>query len=275
VNDDLQKALAACLEPVVDAIVAIETRVDLIQAIPGKDGKDADAHEVAVRLAASADFLKSVTPIVPIADVAHFLKADPDFVLLTRGAPGEPGEVGERGPDGAGIHAKTWKAGDVHRAGEVVTAFCGQYFMAQKDTADTPGASDHWERIGTQGFRFVGIRPEDDASLKSGDLYIDGGSLFYFDGERARMWVQRGKTGPQGDKGRDGINGANGTDAPRVVAIEATAKGFAFAFDNGQVLDANLSGLDDLIAAHVERRFEELKAQGEVTPKTRRYGGAK
>jgi hypothetical protein len=147
--------------------------------------------------------------------------------------------------------------------------------MAQKDTADTPGASDHWERIGTQGFRFVGIRPEDDASLKSGDLYIDGGSLFYFDGERARMWVQRGKTGPQGDKGRDGTNGANGRDAPCVVAILGNEKGFAFAFDNGQVIDANLSGLDDLIAAHVERKFEELKAQGEVAPKTRRYGGAK
>lgn len=316
-NDDLQKALSACLEPVVDAIVAMEKRVDsltlkegppglqgepgkdaapvdleslikslreslsecpelvditvdhvvaaltadpeFMRALKGMDGKSVDVRDVVNGLAADPVFLKSVrSDPTPVDKVVEALKSDPVFLHDVTGKPGERGNDGAPGNDGAGLHAEIWKQGAVHRKGDIVTAFCGQFFEAKQDTADAPG-SDHWERIGTHGFRFVGIKPDGD-TLKQGDLYIDGGSQFYFDGERARMWVQRGKTGPQGEKGSDGINGAPGAPAPRIVAIQAHAKGLTVALDNGEIFDADIEGLQAFAAAEIAKQVDELDA---------------
>ena len=181
---------------------------------PGADGKDASPDQVAEVLKGDATFLDSVkgNDGAPGADgangqdgaaadpseVAAILKSDPEFVDQLKGEPGQdglPGNDGKDGLDGAGLETPEYRAGKVYREGSTVTAYVGQYYRAKCDTAAIPGQSDDWERIGTAGFRWRGLKPEE-STLKYGDIFIDGGSLFGFFGEKASMMVQRPKPAP-------------------------------------------------------------------------------
>ena len=178
---------------------------------PGADGKDADPDQVAEALKSDAAFLDAIkgndgapgadgaagqdAPALDPSDVAAVLKLDDAFTDSLRGEPGVPGQPGEPGADGAGILAPQHVPGQVYRADSLVTAYLGQYYRAKVDTVAMPGDSDDWERVGLAGMRWRGLKP-DEATLKHGDIYIDGGSLFGFFGEKASMLVQRPKPAP-------------------------------------------------------------------------------
>lgn len=200
----IEKAIAAALEPFADELVALSRRVDAIQikeGPPGAPGRDAEAAEVARLLwqdkafcdavkgergepgapgAAGRDGADAAPVEVDVDEVAAALKADGAFVDGLRGERGAPGEAGKDGApgaaghDGAGLDAPTYKAGSVYREGSIVTHYMGQYFKALRDTAAEPGESPDWERRGTSGMRWRGLKPEAD-TIRVGDFWIDGG----------------------------------------------------------------------------------------------------
>lgn len=156
------KAEPIRLDELIDELVGTHA-----EQLRGKDGKAPTAADVAAELTQNKAFLDAVTP--PAA------------------TPGEPGEPGQ---DGAGIDAPAHVAGKVYREGVTVTAHLGQFYRAKTDTAAMPGDSEDWQRLGTGGFRWCGLKP---ASLNDGDVYIDGGSLFCTVKGKGVMWVQRPK----------------------------------------------------------------------------------
>lgn len=185
---------------------------------PGDPGKDADPDLIVAKLLENATFLEktkgepgkdgnpgeAAAPIDP-AEIVAILKGDTAFLEAIKGQPGEsikgdPGETikgdpGRDGLDGVGLLAPTHEVNKVYREGSLVTAFIGQFFRAKVDTAAAPGDSDDWERVGTAGFRWRGLKP-DEKSLKLGDIFVDNGSLFGFLGTKASMMVQRPKPAP-------------------------------------------------------------------------------
>lgn len=96
-----------------------------------------------------------------------------------RGLPGEPGPVGEPGPRGepgpagAGVDAPRWSRG-VFRAGVSVSHFEGRIYRAVRDTADEPGDSQDWERVGSIGTRWCGVF-DPHRKYEVGDRYVNGG----------------------------------------------------------------------------------------------------
>ena len=160
-----------------EILVCLDNGDEYSFALPkGENGKDADPNQVANCLCKNADFLKLVQG--PKGE---------------QGEPGPQGEPGSTGVPGAGITSKLFIDGEIYRKDDIVQAHIGQFFQALKDTSQTPGDSDHWQRLGECGFRFLGPKPKDESTLKSGDWFIDGGSLFmHFKGE-TRMIIKRPK----------------------------------------------------------------------------------
>lgn len=200
---------AAPLVPqdVADVLKGDADFVSAVKGEPGTPGTDADPDRVAQALAGDADFVAACqgapgadAPAVDPAEVAAALKADTVFVASLVGAPGAdaepaaPGQPGERGADGAGLLAPMHVADKVYREGVTVMAYLGQYYRAKCDTAAMPGESDDWERIGTAGFRWRGLKP---AVVKQGDIYIDDGSMFAVFDDVGKMVVQRPKAAPK------------------------------------------------------------------------------
>lgn len=179
---------------------------------PGADGKDADPDQVAEALKSDESFLQAVrgkdgepgkdgadgkdAPAVDPSEVAAALKSDQAFVTTLVGPPGTDGERGEAGADGAGLTTPMHVVGKVYREGTSVMAYLGQYFRAKCDTAGVPGDSEDWERIGTAGFRWRGLKPEE-KSLSQGDIFIDDGSMFAVFDDVPKMVVQRPKPAPR------------------------------------------------------------------------------
>lgn len=178
--------------------------------------------------------LKSLT-------LEHFNKAMENTKQLTEAYLSniKPPEDGANGRDGLGIEAPLWESDRIYREGSVVTAHFGQYFEATKDTITAPGESEDWKRLGMGGWRWRGTKP-DQTTLKEGDFYIDGGSLFMKIAGKPRMIVQRGLNGKNGLDGKDGKNGKNGADAPTVVEIKNVDSSILFAFSNGDVFEVEL-----------------------------------
>jgi hypothetical protein len=171
-------------------------------------------------------------------------RPDPDAIAIhvvekhlgtLRGDPGEngaQGEKGERGPRGErgergepgapGAPCDPWLAG-VYRAGVRVSHFMGRTYEAVADTADEPGDSPHWKRIGTAGLRNIGGRDP----AEPGDLHMREGGTFMFDGARSWLVAARGYTA--GDAARElkpirsGLRelAANATDAAQHVSTVA------------------------------------------------------
>lgn len=138
------------------------------------------------------------------------------FPLAARGLPGDPGEPGADGRDGVGIDALPWRA-RFYREGEVVSHFQGQIFRAMADTGDEPGDSDAWERVGTVGTRWRGLRSEG-MTLAPGDVYRANDGTVYqvaHNGEPFPL-AARGAPGDRGEPGKAGADGRDGLglDAP-------------------------------------------------------------
>lgn len=89
--------------------------------------------------------------------------------LLPRGPQGDPGAAG------IGIDAPPWQRG-VHRKGSVVAHFEGRTYVALEDTAEEPGDSAAWGRIGRLGFRWCGPFQEG-RTYEAGDFYVRGGTF--------------------------------------------------------------------------------------------------
>lgn len=133
----------------------------------------------------------------------------------------EPGKQGERGEPGAGIdNLKVWSPG-VYREDTWVHFALGKIYRSTRDTADVPGKSDAWERVGISGFEFCGVKDQS-REYEIGDIYIDGGSAFIWLGDKAKMLAQRGREGKKGEKGNPGLDGRDGKDALDFVAGELT-----------------------------------------------------
>ena len=132
------------------------------------------------------------------------------------------GEKGERGDDGTGIDVPMWAEG-VYREGAEVQHHFGQYFRALQDTAESPDNPEHWQRVGSSGFRLAGTFSKD-AEYRDGDLYVkDFGLFLYADGKSTCIAGRgpEGKKGKQGAPGRAGSDGADGRDGKDGSVIDA------------------------------------------------------
>ena len=89
-----------------------------------------------------------------------------------------------------------------------MTHYLGQYFKAAQDTADEPGDSEQWRRLGFAGIRWRGVRDEG-MELRPGDQFLEESSLFMIDHTGApRLLNYRGERGQRGKEGRPGNDGA-------------------------------------------------------------------
>jgi len=211
----IEKQLVHALEPIIDEVVAVNKRVDELASAQQKSAIGIKAIEK------TADDKLSI-------ELDNEQKFEFDLPAGADGKDGAKGEKGQDGLHGAGLEAKSWESG-VYREGSMVQHHIGQFFKALKDTADEPGESADWERIGNAGFRFAKTFDKE-AAYQNGDLYIKDYGLFgVFNGE-AKLIAGRGAKGDKGEKGIAGTNGKDGIDGKdgaKVVAFEA--KGFAAA----------------------------------------------
>lgn len=227
------------------AAVLATKHVEVLRGLPGQPGKDgekgADGNDgndgVGIKSLEQDD-----------DGTLHIILDNDETVQveLPRGEKGDPGERGKDGNDGLGLETKAWEPG-IYREGCYVTAEIGRVYKAARDTNGEPGKSDDWERIGSAGFAWTGLKKEDRA-YQNGDLYIDGGSAFIFWNGKGRIFSQRGQKGDAGPKGADGKDGTS------IIAVKADNSGFHMAFSDGSVLTADVEGLDDYLdtKAHIK-----------------------
>ena len=102
-----------------------------------------------------------------------------------------------------GLDAPAWSIGDVHRKGDVVQHFHGQYFEATVDTAAEPGDGVAWRRLGLHGFRYRGLYI-DGAEYEIGDLVARDGSMLLQTAGQLTWLAIRGKQGRRGEPGKGG-----------------------------------------------------------------------
>ena len=132
--------------------------------------------------------------------------------------------------------AKQYEPG-VYREGDLVTHYFGRFYKALKDTAEEPGKGEDWEQVGPFGFRWRGVKNQY-ANYVDGDLYIDNGTAFIWYQGKGRMFSKRGRDGKDG---QNGIDGKDGKDAPQPIHMEWSGKTLLLAFDDGTVLDTDVS----------------------------------
>ena len=146
--------------------------------------------------------------------------ADPELVVA-RLASNEAFIGKLQGRDGAGIAAPQWEPGAVYREGAVVVANLGQHFVAKRDTASTTDDPEHWERIGSWGFRHRGTFDKD-ARYVDGDLYIQDWGTFCVVRGTPVLLAGRGALGKPGDRGPQGASGKDGRDGSTIIGAQAT-----------------------------------------------------
>jgi len=145
---------------------------------------------------------------------------------------------------GIGVNVKNWQPG-IYREGTLIQHHTGQIFKALVDTSAEPGKGedqDDWERIGSGGFRWMGVKDET-KTYRDGDMFIDGGSTFcVFDG-KAKMVARRGK---DGQNGKDGKDGKDGQSAPKPVHFQIDSKSVNLVLEDGTVLEGDAEPLFDV-----------------------------
>jgi hypothetical protein len=197
----------------------------------GEKGADADPDEVAARLGGNDNFIRAVT--------------------------GPRGEEGPRGEPGLGFEVKQWAPG-VYRKGDVVQYAFGRLARAKCDTYGNPGRSDEWERIGTGGFDWCGVK-QDGRVYQDGDLYIDNGTTFLVVDGKARIFAKRGTDGKDGTNGSDGVDGAS----PVGFKFSADGSSMLTVFDNGKSLESDLPEAM-VLALKALADLERMRAQWET-----------
>lgn len=146
---------------VAEALLAINQRAaSLKDGRDGTDGKDG-VDGTGIRSLEQTEDLRSVE--------FEFTNDERHAFALPIGPRGEKGEAG------IGLDAPMWQAG-VHREGTVVQHYEGRTYRAVQDTAEEPGDTPHWQRLGLHGQRWCG--PLDTTrQYEAGDLYVDGGTF--------------------------------------------------------------------------------------------------
>lgn len=265
-------------DPADPAEVAAALKADesFVESLKAEPAPLPDVEAIAKALMGLPEFVTLATPAEPVKgdpgdaadplEVAAALKADESFVESLKGEPGKtldplpplPAIIPKDGLDGAGIFADEHVDGKVYREGKVVTAFIGQYYRAKCDTAETPGDSDEWERVGTAGFRWRGLKPEE-KSLKLGDLYIDGGSMFGMLSSKAAMIVQRPKPAPvvKSIAAKEGNLVLRLSDGTEVIGDMPVAKGYTLTTER---LEERVVVLDEALKIS-EKKVAELTAR--------------
>lgn len=186
---------------------------------PGLPGADADPEAVAKVLAEQhADRLRGLPGAagrdgadgksVDLDEVVERIKSDEALLARLKGADGLPGPAGADGAPGKdaapeavaaalegnpefvasvakGVEATVWTPG-VYREGKLVEHYEGRKYVALTDTAEEPGDSAHWKRVGTNGRRDTGGYDEG-RKYEPGDIYHKDGATFYFDGVSHRL----------------------------------------------------------------------------------------
>jgi hypothetical protein len=170
-----------------DGLVALEKRVEALHLTPGPQGDPGAKGEV----------------------------GEPG----TPGVPGERGKDGVNGTDGAGIDAPQWVEGAVYRKDTVVVANLGQHFRALKDTASSPDDPDHWQRVGSGGFRHRG-EFKADALYLEGDLFLKDFGTFLVTRAGNVVFAGRGSVGKTGEPGARGAPGRDGRDGGTIIGAQ-------------------------------------------------------
>lgn len=236
--------------------------------IDGKDGADADPQVVADLIKHDAAFTAQLTGmtgargedgigIKKLAQTEDLLSLEVtldndqvvtfDLPVGKDGKDGKDGQSGAEGRNGLGIDAKQWIPG-IYRAGAIVMHAIGRYAKAGCDTTAEPGSNADWQRLGTAGFRWTGLK-SDAAVYEEGDLYIDKGTTFLWTGGKGHMFSQRGKDGKDG---KDGRNGAS------PVGAVVSGKSICFAFDNGETVDVDVAPLiKSIVDAEIAERLTQ------------------
>jgi len=200
-----------------------------IQGLQGAPGRDADPEAVALHLRTDEAFKKALV-----------------------GPEGKPGEKGDPGQDGIGLNVKLWAQG-IHRAGTLVQHDFGCVSLALKDTNARPGDSEDWERVGSGGFRWRGVKSKN-ASYRDGDLYIEEGTTFLVVDGKGRMLAKRGSDG------KPGTNGADGRNAPLPLEIKFFEDGddtnLALIFDDGTICETQMPK----IISHAVKTYRNVQA---------------
>ena len=238
----IEKQIVAALEPFIDAIVAVEKKIDAIelkagpQGEPGRDGKDADADSV-----------------------AEIIKADQAFADRLKGERGDKGDPG-RDADPAeiakqmigevaelvreNVKESAWTPG-IYREGKFVSHYTGRTYQALQDTTDEPGDSPHWKRIGSHGFRDVGGFSEDRA-FEPGDFYHKDGATFFFDGVNHRLFQAKPITARELEKAIKGVRSGQ-------------AEAIASVIDRQKTLEARIDDLTTALSTY-KAMIERLSA---------------
>jgi hypothetical protein len=91
-------------------------------------------------------------------------------------------------------NAPAWTATAVYAAGDIVQTDIGRTYRVRKGIRATVGrepgeAVDHWERLGSGGFRVLKSRPE---TLAAGDVFTEHDARFLHDGRATILFVPKG-----------------------------------------------------------------------------------
>ena len=214
-----------------------------------------------------SDLIKSVEPII---DEITEINKRIDNVKTIKGDKGDGGEQGEKGAQGEqgetgiGVNTKEWSKG-IYRKDQIVQHFIGQQFKALKDTDKEPSNGEDWERIGTNGFRWTGVK-SDKAKYEDGDLFIDSGTTFLMVDGKAKMFAQRGKNAV------DGKDGVDGKAAREFVHVKWHSDGISFVYDDGEIVEADVDGLNEIQKrmTFIEEMFESNET---IDAPIKRYAG--
>lgn len=233
-EDFIRRVAPAPLDPeaVAKTLKSDPAFMDMVKGEKGKDAQPPTLDQIADHLMSSRAFMaaakgKDASPVDPRLVVAA-IKTDAEMMARLRGRDGKDADAakdGQDGKDGVGIMAPIWEPG-VYRKGAVVTFAQGKFYRAAQDTAEQPGSCSDWERVGTAGTEFKGVR-KDGVTYEIGDEVIDNGSLFRHDGRKFRMICQRGKSGEPGE---------DGADAPHITALAYVDDQLEVVLSNGKVL---------------------------------------
>lgn len=176
---------SAALQPLIEELAQLSVRVEAMPA------QACAAAIEAVRALVAESLLKieqrcaslrdgvdgvGIAALVQSADLTtltiEFTSGEEARIELPQPKRGEPGE---RGLIGIGLDATAWARG-VYRKDAIVQHHLGRTYRALEDTADEPGDSAAWVRVGLQGLRWCG--PFDaQRTYVPGDIYANGGSF--------------------------------------------------------------------------------------------------
>lgn len=263
-------AVAENVTTIGDSLSGVSTRVEFINS--RVDLADKDITAVKTELTSEIDLLdeamKSSFSIidekVTILDNSFIqfevkrLKDINDItekvVSIVENSPKLKGERGDRGEKGIGIDAPIWVAG-VYREGTIVQHDIGRFSRALKDTSAPPNTKD-WERIGTMGLAFTGVKKADRTYIE-GDMFIDDGSLFLMSGGEVRMITKRGKDGLPGKdvKGEPGKPGVKGDKGASICGVALSNDKLQLITDEGEIFDIDLKEFGDHIAELTQNKF--------------------